>query len=132
MNAITSTLDLTRSLCSAISAIKNGPEHVRKTADSLHQFATQLEQIKRDYRLDTADGSCEHADLLKSVGSSHSDLQEFFSKLQKLQAVHGENATIKTWKRLRTVVTEKDLDSIATKIARHRTEITMQLNIIDG
>lgn len=75
--------------------------------------------------------SLEHAGLLSSVRSSVSDLKDFSSKLQKIQLVHGENVTIKTWKRLRTAVTEKDLDNIATTIAHHRTQISLHLDIIN-
>lgn len=131
MDTIASTLSITTSIYSIISAIKNGPDHVRRAAESLHQLAAQLEHIKHIYALDSDGGGLEHAGLLNSIRSSVSDLKDFSSKLQKIQHVHGENVTIKTWKRLRTVVTEKDLDDIAKTIAQHRTQISLHLNIIN-
>lgn len=130
MDTITSTLSITKSIYGVISGIKNGPDHIRRATESLHQFAAQLEHIQHLYRQDGDGGSFEHAGLLSSVRSSVSDLNDFSSKLQKIQLVHGENVTIKTWKRLRTAVTEKDLDNIAITIAQHRTRISLHLDII--
>jgi hypothetical protein len=127
MDTITSTLNITRSTYGVTPGTKNGPDHVRRATESLHQFAAQLEHIQHLYG---DDGSFKHACLLKSVRSSVSDLNDFSSKLQKIQLVHSENVTTKTWKRLRTAVTEKDLDNFAITIAQHRTRISLHLDII--
>lgn len=131
MDTIASTLNIARSVYSAISAIKNGPDHIRRAAESLYQFAAQLEHIQHIHSLHGDGGKIEHAGLLNSVRSSVSDLKDFSSKLQNIHVSQGENVTIKTWKRLRMAVTEKDLDNIATTIAQHRTQINLHLNIIN-
>lgn len=134
MESVLSTLTITKTICDTISAIRNGPDLVRKTAESVLQFHGLLERIQQlhahnNHPIDST--SIEYAGLVNAVKASVVDVHDFAAKLQSLQLTHGQKVAGRVWNRLKTVVSEKDLEAITTKISRHNGNISTHLEVIN-
>lgn len=127
METVSFTLSLATFVYDTISDIKDGPSHVRSTAEKVVHFRNQLERIRE--LSDPKDMS--HAGLLNDVRESVNDLNTFASKLRKLQTTPDERATGKMWKRWRMVLNEKDFDTISTQISQRSAQIAMHLDVLN-
>lgn len=126
MDPLTSALSLTTFIYDTISAVEDGPKHVKATAEKVLQFRGQLERVRQ--LCDGDDPS--HAALLSDVRQCVAEISAFSTKLQRLQVTPNERATGKIWKRLKTVFSEKDMEIISTRISQRIAQIGMHLDIL--
>lgn len=126
MDTLSSALSLTTFIYDTISAVKDGPKNVKATAEKVLQFRGQLERVRQLCNRDDPS----HAALLNDVQLSVAEISAFAAKLQKLQVNPNERATGKMWKRLKTVFSEKDLETISTGISQRTTHIGTHLEIL--
>jgi hypothetical protein len=126
MDTLSSALSLTTFIYDTISAVKDGPKNVKATADKVLQFRGQLERVRQLCHTDDPS----HAALLNDARQCVAEVSAFAAKLQKLQVKPNERATGKMWKRLRTVLGEKDLEIISTRISQRIAQIGIHLDIL--
>lgn len=117
MESIFSTLIITKTLYDIISGIKNGPDCVHKTAESILHFHNLLQRVRELCARNP--GCVDSAALLTLVKGSATDINHFASKVEKLQATNGQNAAGRLWKKLRIIINETDLADITLKISQY-------------
>lgn len=119
---VTVAVGTTKVVYETLSAVRDGPANVKKTADAVLQLRFILEQIAQ-LSHPAADTTL-HSDAKSCI----SDLNIFAAKVVKLQVNPSDRANGRLWKRLKAFVTDKDLVDIRETLSRHSSRLSLRLN----
>ncbi|KAI3327331.1 ankyrin [Xylariaceae sp. AK1471] len=106
------------------SAIKDGPENVRRIADQMLQLHGILEQLKKS-RVVTHDTA-----LAGQVELCLRDLVLLAEPVRELQFTASELRTGKIWKRFKLFLNEKRLGDIGAQVEKHAIQLNLRLSIL--
>jgi len=122
MEAGTSVITLVRIISSALRGVKDGPANVVRASKVAASLQEILEQLERDQTMTaTAPDDALHAHLK----ACSDELNLFASKLGKLKAFDTDSSGRKTWKRIRAIFSEKDLDMMITSMDTHASTLSL-------
>ncbi|KAH8886428.1 ankyrin [Thozetella sp. PMI_491] len=113
-------LNSLQSIYETLSAVKDGPEHVRQVANSVGQLSTVLKQLQRQQYLPDPDGNHQ---LKQCVD----DVKTIEDGISKLRISPSEKRSGKIWKRVKTALKEKDIDRMHKILERHTAALSLQL-----
>lgn len=99
-------LSSTKTIYDTVSGIRQGPRVVNEAAQSPQNALNPLESIKAD------DFAGLPADLEETLQGYQNSLEAFQVKVEKLRSLPSDGAIRRSWKRLKTVLKEKDLESL--------------------
>lgn len=105
-----------------LNSVKDGPRNVKKTADTILQVHSTLEQLLPLCQTTGSDG------LYNDTKSCIADLDSFAAKVVKLQVLAGERRNGRLWKRLKAFVSEKELDEAKETMSRHCARLNLRLS----
>ncbi|OIW24632.1 ankyrin [Coniochaeta ligniaria NRRL 30616] len=103
-----------------LSAVKDGPQTVKRLADEVKQLGDILVRLPQ-LQINTIN-SADLAELTSLSSQCNLDLSSFSAKLRRLSHSEGDRRVGGIWKRLKTAITEKDLDHMRDSI-RHYTSV---------
>ncbi|KAI0857819.1 ankyrin repeat-containing domain protein [Xylaria cubensis] len=115
---------LSKKLYITLSAIKDGPNNVRRVSNHLRQLHEVLEQIRHSPL------ACHDTELTSHVELCVSDLESLFSSVQRLQPTEDESKTDRMWKRFKSFLDESKLDCIREQIVTHVSTLNFRLSIL--
>jgi hypothetical protein len=108
------------------SGLKDGPENVRHASTNVQGLISALERLSECRVLeDDGDGP-----LSKRMLACVDDVEAFAAKLEKLTISDTERRRGKYWKKLRTILKEKDLDDMNRIVLSHTTALNLELNAL--
>lgn len=108
---------------STLSAIKDGPEVVRKVANGVHHLQYILEQLKQ---LPTAFNDVVLRDQIMCCAR---DLQDLAHQLRKLKISSAERLKGRIWKVIKTILNEKTLELVVGQITQQAALLSLHLNM---
>jgi len=107
-------LNSSKAILEIVSAVKDGPQHVAQLAHGLEQLQTVLQLV-----MALPSESRSRADLINIVHGCAADIAALELKLQKLTPFPAEKRSGRLWKKLKALVSEKELDRIRQTIHGH-------------
>ena len=123
-----------RELYELLSSLRDGPEAVRSAVHNLSQLKLVLERLERSQVLAGASAALapdEDARALAShVEACREDLEAYERRLGKLTVRDNETAAGRYWKRMKTVLSEKDLERMSAAVAGHVSIIGLHLDAV--
>lgn len=122
---ITLALQSTKVLYTIISAIRDCPKHVKDLSHDVEQLQSILGRLAQCRAILQDDQS-----LAVLTRRCSDDISLFVCRLQKMQISPTEQRTGKIWKKLRAVMSEKDLDAMRFSIHGHVSSLSLQLSIV--
>lgn len=122
---ITLALQSTKVLYTIISAIRDYPKHVKDLSHDIEQLQSILGRLAQCQAILQDDQS-----LTVLTRRCSDDISLFVCRLRKMQISPTEQCTGKIWKKLRAVMSEKDLDAMRFSIHGHVTSLGLQLSIV--
>ena len=117
-------LECAKGIYSTLSAVKDGPQIVQRVANNVLQLHWILEQLQQSRAAvqDTA--------LYGQVRLCVEGLSSLSKVLNNLQALPNERITGRFWKRLKIVLSEKNLDTLRVQIEQQAALLSLRLNIL--
>lgn len=97
-----------------LSAVKDGPQTVKRLADEVKQLGDILVRLPQ-LQINTINIT-DLADLASVSSQCNTDLSGFSAKLQRLSCSDGDRRVGRIWKRLKVAITEKDLDQMRDSV----------------
>ena len=133
-NIITFALQSAKVIYETIAGIRDGPIEVRRLGSAtevLRQLLMQLNQLTTQgsqHGYDVADASLQP--LKNQVERCSTDLQGITAKISRLQVEVEDELIVKSWKRIKTFLREKDFGKM-WRIVQHNVEVLgLQLSIV--
>ncbi|MCJ1396513.1 hypothetical protein MMC18_009404 [Xylographa bjoerkii] len=102
-----------------VSGIRNGPDQIRRLAESVEDLRGILEQLRDLNDNDTG--------LLQAIKNCTGDLEGFKIKLRKLKTP-GETKVRMTWGRVVMILKKEEFHKIQTVLQSHCTGLSLRLN----
>ena len=121
---ITIALQSAKKISAFLDGVKDGPDNIARAVVAVTMLQSTLAQLAR-CRVITEDASS--AIIQAQIRSCSEDLTSFTSKLSKLQIVDTQGVGSKTWRRLRTVFNEKELDRMTVAVGTHSSNLGLWL-----
>ncbi len=122
---ITLALQSTKVLYTIISAIRDCPKYVRDLGHDVEQLQSILDRLSQCQAILQNDQS-----LTVLTRRCSDDILLYVSRLQKMQISPTEQRTGRIWKKLRAVISEKDLDAMRFSIHGHVSSLSLLLSIM--
>ncbi|KAL2675486.1 hypothetical protein Neosp_011672 [[Neocosmospora] mangrovei] len=110
-----------------LSAIKDGPKVVRDLTGNVLQLQGILEKLKEPCTAASADAL---DGLEGQVRQCNEDLQELAQLIQKFQVSTRDKFAKKLWKRLKVVVSEKDLERFNRQVEQKANLLNVRLSTL--
>lgn len=99
-----------------IAGIKDGPENVARAGRTILMLQATLIQLAQCHELSQTTRS--HI-METQIKHCHDDLAAFATRLSKLQLLDADSSSRRAWKRLKTIISEKELDMMTTVVGSH-------------
>ncbi|KAK3374565.1 hypothetical protein B0H63DRAFT_452424 [Podospora didyma] len=115
-------LSSAKAIFDVLSATKDAPRNVEQLTDEVKQLQSILQRFSQLHLDSELTNSDDLADLATLSSGCSKDLVNFNAKLQRLGLSPDDRRIGKFWKRIKTAVTEKDMDRIRDTI-RHHTSV---------
>lgn len=122
---ITLALQSAKVLYTIISAIKDCHGHVRDLCQDVEQLQSILGRLSQYQAILQDDQS-----LAVLTRRCSDDISLYVCRLQRMQLSPTDQRTGAIWKKLRAVVSEKDLHAMRFSIHGHVSSLSLQLNIM--
>jgi|SRR3569833_1306463 len=106
------------------SAVKDGPENVKRAAYNVEQLQLTLERLSRCRAIDSDVATRDQ------VSKCTSDMETIAQKLQKLAVSETEKRSGRLWKRLRAAYSDNDLSKISVVVRDHTSALHISLSIL--
>lgn len=115
----------TKVIFDVISSIKDSPKHLRDVGRDLEQLRSILGQLLRCQLLIENDDT-----MVILVQRCSEDISVYARRMEKLKISPTERRTGKLWKRLVTILSEKDIQAMKTSIHCHISSLGLQLSVM--
>ncbi|KAI0840332.1 ankyrin [Hypoxylon sp. FL0890] len=109
-----------------LSAIKDGPQIIRQAANTINQLHWILENLKHSH------AAAEDVGLLGHLRICCDELELAASHVGKLQISPTERQSGRLWRRLKSFLSEKDLERLNTRLMGHVTTLNLRLQGISS
>ncbi|KAL5602405.1 hypothetical protein FOBRF1_009938 [Fusarium oxysporum] len=127
---ITVAFSVTRSIHSALSAIKDGPEAIRFLTDEIAQLESVLQRLKQLSFVSVDD--IDRSQLEGLAKKCKGDLAELDSQLKSLDFSTSDGRRGRLWRKLKLCFSETDLDHIRHVVQDHVRHLTIRLHLIQA
>ncbi|KAI0531906.1 ankyrin [Xylaria digitata] len=117
---------LSKELYSVLYSIKDGPSNVQSVANDILRLHGALELLKNCPMV------AHDTSLSGHIMGCISDLNPLAESIKKLQITSGEQRVGRIWKRFRSVLDEKKLDQIRTRVDAHTNAIHLRLSFLQS
>lgn len=107
-----------------LSAVKDGPEIVQRVARDILQLHWILERVHQSR------AAADDESLLFHAQQCVDDLGSLAEIVQRLQLATNERLTGRFWKRIKTVLNEKDLARISTQVTQKASLLDFRINLL--
>lgn len=114
----------TKVIYDTVSAVKDGPEAVKQISGSIMALRWTLEQLQQSNvtRHDSA--------LEAQIKLCVEEIGSWAAVIQTLHVCPSERASGRFWRRFKTVLGEKQLDTINTRVTQHASMLSLRLNVL--
>ncbi|KAH8688464.1 hypothetical protein BGZ61DRAFT_453250 [Ilyonectria robusta] len=109
-----------------LSAVKDGPEIVQRVARDILQLHWILERVHQSR------AAADDESLLFHAQQCVDDLGSLAEIVQRLQLATNERLTGRFWKRIKTVLSEKDLARISTQVTQKASLLDFRINLLSS
>ncbi len=116
---VTLAIQSTKAISVVLSGIKDAPDNVRRTAQTIFTLQYALEQL--------AQGQQVPQGLESQVKACSDDLAAFSTTLGKLQTLPADGRGRRAWKRVKAVLDEKTLDNMVAIMAAHSSALGLSI-----
>lgn len=117
-------LQLSRNIYQTLLAVKDGPTVVQQTANAVIQLHWILEQLRQ------SQAATRDVSLAGHMEMCVWELSSVAAGIEKLQFTASERKAGRLWKRFKSFLNEKSLDTIRGIIVQHAATLSLRLNII--
>jgi len=113
-----------------ISGIKDGPHYVQNLAAAVQNLRTVLTQLRNSTALKQAGATFDFGPLQRLMRDCRDDVVSYEAVLGRLSiSAADKKNTGKAWKKIKTVLKEKDLGRMIA-VNHHVSEIIVQLSLL--
>lgn len=120
----------TKNIYLTICGIKGGPKQLQDIASAVKELEQILSQIERSSILREADTSLDLVELKTLLERCEKDIEGYERVLQRLQISPLEKGPCKTWKKVKTMLQDKDLQRTWDGIQHYVTTLGLQVQFI--
>ncbi len=121
---ITLAIQSAKTISNLLSGIKDAPDNVRRTAETVSMLRVALEQLAQ---CQLVSGAALPQGLEGQVKACSDNLKAYASTLGKLQTLDTDGRGRRAWKRARAVFDEKQLDKMIVTMAAHSSALSLSL-----
>ncbi|KAK3898027.1 hypothetical protein C8A05DRAFT_38399, partial [Staphylotrichum tortipilum] len=121
---ITVAIQSAKTISDLLSGIKDAPDNVRRTAETVSMLQSALEQLAKWQQ---ESGAALPQVLEGQVKACSNNLEAYAFTLGKLQALDTDGRGRRAWKRARAVLDEKQLDKMIVTMAAHSSALGLSL-----
>lgn len=121
---ITLAIQSAKTVSTILAGIKDAPDDVRRTAETVSMLQWALEQLAQHgeaSRVPLAEG------IKDQLRICSENLEAYASKLAKLLALDTDGRGRRVWKRIKAVLDEKELDKMTEIMAAHASTLNLSL-----
>jgi len=123
-------LKATITVLEVISGIKDGPHYVEQLAAAVQNLQTVLTQLRHSAALNQASATFDFGPLQRLMEACKDDVVSYEAALGRLRISATDKKAGKAWKKIKTVLKEKDLGRILTAVNHHVSKFIVQLSLL--
>lgn len=121
---ITLAIQSAKTISVVLAGIKDAPDNVRRTANTVSMLQWALEQLAQSQQ---TSGAVFPRGIEEQVKTCSDNLAAFASTLGKLQSLDTDGRGRRVWKRVKAVIDEKELDKMTGTMAAHASTLNLSL-----
>ncbi|ERF71232.1 hypothetical protein EPUS_08150 [Endocarpon pusillum Z07020] len=125
-------LQSTKSIYEAVSGIKSGPQQVESLASAVRTLDSVLTQLSNCPAVKSADPETDLKVILSLIESCKGDVSHYEGELRKVRISLNDKKTEKAWKKVKTILQEKDFQRMWDGVNHHVSALGFQLNILQS
>ena len=129
---ITVALGSTKTIYETVSGVKNAPQEVESLATAVKNLQLVLTQLSNCPAVRLADADTDLEPILGSIKTCSEDVSRYESELAKVRISPQDKKVGRAWKKLKTVLQEKDFQRMRVQVTHHVSVLGTNLSILQS